>query len=278
MAKVRNLSCLKICSTRKSAACLKIKMQPEMSEQMKINHFHSLLRTNALQTFRNISTANRQTLEDVFNHIPTKIRQTRVSSNCQTQMAPYGIWSKHNKTTRLLRRTQPRRRKGVWGQRPKDDWQPPIRKTAAETENISQYGLTGEWLLWWNCRSSWERVGVKRTWGIWWPSNSVNDIFNHENKNCSFQGADEWHYLQLLQRKVPYGQRLQETQEEKLERCPTRQTDPEKDLPQMQHLWQDQPPRREICWQGAGAHLKSKRTRPEDSSDNDPDSKAPKPH
>ena len=29
----------------------------------------------------------------------------------------------------------------------------------------------------------------------------------------------------------------------------------------------------ERCWQGAGAHLKLKRTRPEDSSDNDPDSK-----
>ena len=33
----------------------------------------------------------------------------------------------------------------------------------------------------------------------------------------------------------------------------------------------------ERCWQGAGAHLTPKRTRPEDSSDNDPDSKAPKP-
>ena len=43
-----------------------IKMQPDMSEQMKINHFHSLLRKNTLQTFRNISTANRQTLEDVI--------------------------------------------------------------------------------------------------------------------------------------------------------------------------------------------------------------------
>ena len=37
-----------------------------MSEQMKINHFHSLLRNGALQTFRNISTANRKTLEDVL--------------------------------------------------------------------------------------------------------------------------------------------------------------------------------------------------------------------
>ena len=43
-----------------------IKMQPDMSEQMKINHVHSLLRKNALQTFRNISTAYRQTLEDVI--------------------------------------------------------------------------------------------------------------------------------------------------------------------------------------------------------------------
>ena len=43
-----------------------IKMQPDMTEQMKTNPFHSLLRKNALQTFRNISSANRQTLEDVL--------------------------------------------------------------------------------------------------------------------------------------------------------------------------------------------------------------------
>ena len=43
-----------------------IKMQPEMTEQMKINHFHSLLRKGALQTFRNINSTNRQTLEDVL--------------------------------------------------------------------------------------------------------------------------------------------------------------------------------------------------------------------
>ena len=34
--------------------------------QMKINHFYSLLRKNALQTFRNINSTNRQTLEDVL--------------------------------------------------------------------------------------------------------------------------------------------------------------------------------------------------------------------
>ena len=38
-----------------------IKMQPDMTETMKINLFHSLL-----QTFRTINTANRQTLEDIL--------------------------------------------------------------------------------------------------------------------------------------------------------------------------------------------------------------------
>ena len=43
-----------------------IKMQPTMTEQMNINHFHSLLQKGALQTFRNTNSINRQTLEDVL--------------------------------------------------------------------------------------------------------------------------------------------------------------------------------------------------------------------
>ena len=43
-----------------------IKEQPNMTETMKINHFHSLLRKNTLQTFRNINSANRQTLGDIL--------------------------------------------------------------------------------------------------------------------------------------------------------------------------------------------------------------------
>ena len=43
-----------------------IKMQPYMTETMKINHFLSLLRKNALQTFRTIHSDNRQTLEDIL--------------------------------------------------------------------------------------------------------------------------------------------------------------------------------------------------------------------
>ena len=43
-----------------------LKMQPEVTEAMKINHFHAHLRKEALQTFRNISAINKQTLDDVL--------------------------------------------------------------------------------------------------------------------------------------------------------------------------------------------------------------------
>ena len=43
-----------------------LKMQPEMTEAMKINNLHADLRKEALQTFRNISAVNRKTLDDVL--------------------------------------------------------------------------------------------------------------------------------------------------------------------------------------------------------------------
>ena len=43
-----------------------LKMQPEMTEAMKINHFHAHLRKEALQTFRNISALNKKTLDYVL--------------------------------------------------------------------------------------------------------------------------------------------------------------------------------------------------------------------
>ena len=43
-----------------------LRMQPEMTEAMKITHFYAHLRKEALQTFRNISAVNKKTLDDVL--------------------------------------------------------------------------------------------------------------------------------------------------------------------------------------------------------------------
>ena len=46
-----------------------LKMQPEKSEVMKINNFHSHLRKDQLRTFSNTNARNKQTLEDVLNKV-----------------------------------------------------------------------------------------------------------------------------------------------------------------------------------------------------------------
>ena len=43
-----------------------LKVQPEMTEALKFNHFHAHLRKEALQTFGNISASNKKTLDDVL--------------------------------------------------------------------------------------------------------------------------------------------------------------------------------------------------------------------
>ena len=43
-----------------------LKMQPQVTEAMEINHFHAHLRKEALQTFRKISASSNKTLDDVL--------------------------------------------------------------------------------------------------------------------------------------------------------------------------------------------------------------------
>ena len=82
--------------------------------------------------------------------------------------------------------------------------------------------------------------------------------------------------MQLLQGKGPHGQGLRKTEKEKRKRCPTRQVDAEENISGVWHCGKKNHPE-ERCWQGAGAHLKPKRTRPEDATDNKPNPKAQKP-
>ena len=72
-----------------------LKMQPEMTEAMKINHFHAHLRKEALQTFRNISALNKKTLDDVL----IVFRRKYVNQNLKLQLNTNGTNS-HSILTR----------------------------------------------------------------------------------------------------------------------------------------------------------------------------------
>ena len=67
-----------------------IKMQPVMTEQMKINHFHSLQRKRALQTFRNMNSINSQTLEDVLVKFRRKYVKPESQATAKHEIARLG--------------------------------------------------------------------------------------------------------------------------------------------------------------------------------------------
>ena len=66
------------------------KMQPEMTEAMKINHFHAHLRKKALQTFRNRSALNKKTLDVVLIVFRRKYviqnKKLQLNTNAQTRI------------------------------------------------------------------------------------------------------------------------------------------------------------------------------------------------
>ena len=64
-----------------------LKMQPDMPEAMKINHFCSQLQKGALQTFRNINASNKRTLDDVL----IILRQKYVTPQSQATANTNGI-------------------------------------------------------------------------------------------------------------------------------------------------------------------------------------------
>ena len=71
-----------------------LKMQPEMTEAMKINHFDAHLRKEALQTFRNISAIHKKTLDDVL--IVFRRKYVKPESQSTVSVLPSKPYQKNN--------------------------------------------------------------------------------------------------------------------------------------------------------------------------------------
>ena len=253
-----------------------IKMQPEMSEQMKINHFHSLLRKNALQTFRNISTANRQTLEDVLvifrrkyvkpeSQATAKHKWHRLVFDPNTTKLPdfleelnqgaekaFGDNAQKMIDSLLYAKLPPKLKRSVNMARLENGSYDEIvahlereleLNALEESDDLPMATMTSS--------SAKPKTPLSTT--------QMSDITCN---NCKEKGHMVKDCEKLKKKKEKDAQQGKSTQKKTYPECGTcgKKNHPE-----------------ERCWQGAGAHLKPKRTRPEDSTDNKPNPKAQKP-
>ena len=253
-----------------------IKMQPEMTEQMKINHFHSLLRKNALQTFRNINSTNRQTLEDVLvifrrkyvkpeSQATAKHKWHRLIFDPNTMKLPdfleelnqgaekaFGDHAQKMIDSLLYAKLPPKLKRSVNMARLENgSYDEIVAHLERELELIALEESDDLPMATMTSSSTKPKTPLS--------TGQMSDItLNH----CKEKGHMIKDCEKLKEKKEKDAQQGKSTQKKTYPECGTcgNKNHPE-----------------ERWWQGAGAHLKPKRTRPEDSTDNKPNSKAQKP-
>ena len=253
-----------------------IKMQPEMTEQMKINHFHSLLRKNALQTFRNISSSNRQTIEDVLvifrqkyvkpeSQATAKHKWHRLVFDPNTMKLPdfleelnqgaekaFGDHAQKMIDSLLYAKLPPKLKRSV---------------NMARLENGSYDEIVAhlERELELNALEESDDLPMATMTSSTTKSKTPLSTGQMSDITCNYC-KEKGHMVKdckkLKKKKEKDALQGKSTQKKTYPECGTcgKKNHPE-----------------ERCWQGAGAHLKPKRTRPEDATDNKPNPKAQKP-
>ena len=252
-----------------------IKMQPEMSEQMKINHFHSLLRKYALQTFRNISTANRQTLEDVLVIFRRKYVKPESQATAKHKWHRLVFDPNTTKLPDFLEELNQGAEKafGYNAQKMIDSLLyaklPPKLKRSVNMARLEN-GLYDEIVA--HLERELELNALEESDDLPMATMSSSSAKPKTPLSTAQMSDITCNYCKEKGHMVKDCEKMKKKKEKDAQGKSTQK----KTYPECGICGKKNHPE-ERCWQGAGAHLKPKRTRPEDSTDNKPNPKAQKP-
>ena len=245
-----------------------IKMQPAMTEQMKINHFHSLLRKGALQTFRNTNSINRQTLEDVLvifrrkyvkpeSQATAKQKWHRLTFDPNTMKLPDFLEELNQGAEKAFGENAKSMIDSLLYAKMPPNFKRSVNMACLENGTYEEIVAYLERELELNALEESDDLPMATMASASTSNNNLlsNGINTNKDAQCSYCKATGHFY-----KSCPKLKKKKEL-EDKNGKKPQRPTYPEcptcgkKNHPV------------ERCWKGAGAHLRPKRTRPEDKAD-----------
>ena len=253
-----------------------IKMLPEMTEQMKINHFHSLLRKNAFQTFRNISSANRQTREDVLVIFRRKYNKPESQATAKHKWHRSVFDTNTMKLPDFLEELNQGAEKafGDHAQKMIDSLLyaklPPKLERSVKMARLEN-GSYGEIVA--HLERDLELNALEESDDLPMATMTSSSSKPKTPLSTGQMSGITCNYCKEKSHMVKDCKKLKKKKEKDAQQGKSTQ---KKTYPECGTCGKKNHPE-DRCWQGAGAHLKPKRNRSEDSNDNKPNSKAQKP-
>ena len=137
-----------------------LKMHNQLTEVDKIKYFHSLMRGDALQTFKNISIPNRENLAEILTVFRRKYvkPQSMATAKHKFQQLIFNPANQKLIDFLVFGRTPESGKRCVLRCCPSNHWPLHICQNASTPEEINKPGPLGERHLWTDCDTPWKRI------------------------------------------------------------------------------------------------------------------------
>ena len=156
-----------------------LKIHNHLTEEDKINYFQSLMRGDALQTFKNITSPNRENLGEILTVFGRKYVNLQSMARAKHKFQRLVF----NPANQKLIGGNPRNWRKTHSELPlKRSLNNSSMPNVSPPEEINYSGAFGEWHIWADCVASWKGVRTKWYGSPRWNADKYCDAASHTKK------------------------------------------------------------------------------------------------